>query len=650
MKHSKLMFVVGLVVLASMLLAACQPVVTTVTVEVTKVVNQVQTQVVNQTSVVESTKIVQVERKPFTTPHPILSDLKVRQAIAYCTNKLDLIKSVYPLLGADDQKKLVMDTFIPKDHWAYAGDANITIYPFQADVGKSVLTDAGWKDNPDTGVRQNAAGDPLSLKFTTTNATFRQTWSAVFEKQMSNCGIQIVRFMVPSTWWFGDSTGLARRDFELGAFAWVGQADPSGQTLYACDQIPGPDNGWTGQNDMGWCNQKASDAIKAANNTLLQKDRIAQYTIVQQEFAKDLPSLPLFNRTNTYAYNPKLTGFEDAPGQDYWIYGIENWAIPGKDTIVLGLTQEPSGLYLLSNAAQVAHTAYYPIGSNTYKGLNYTYTALNYMKDLPSLENGMAVNSDVDVKDGDPIMDAAGNPGTLKAGIQVIDNTGKTVDYKGGGLKMKQLAVTFQMDDGIKWSDGQPLVKEDMQLYIKQYCDKDSGNLSFIVCDQILKTDFASDTKYTITFKPGVQPPTYMTYAWGWYPAHLVITSDGPDKGKKLSDVPAKDWQTLPEMTEHPIDTGPYMLKEWKKGQTMTFVPNPNWYKAKPKTSTIVIKFIDPANAEAQLISGEVDFLGDETLTAKTQTLADAEKAGKVTVLILASATWEHIDFSLFVK
>ena len=104
MKHNKWMFVVGLVVLASMLLAACQPVVTTVTVEVTKVVTQKETQIVNQTSVVEATKVVQVERKPFTTPHPILGDLKVRQALAYCTNKADLIKAVYPLLNADDQK------------------------------------------------------------------------------------------------------------------------------------------------------------------------------------------------------------------------------------------------------------------------------------------------------------------------------------------------------------------------------------------------------------------------------------------------------------------------------------------------------------------------------------------------------------------
>ncbi len=48
---------------------------------------------------------------------------------------------------------------------------------------------------------------------------------------MADCGIQILRLHAPASWWFGDTTGLARRDFELGAYAWVGQVDPGGQTL-----------------------------------------------------------------------------------------------------------------------------------------------------------------------------------------------------------------------------------------------------------------------------------------------------------------------------------------------------------------------------------------------------------------------------------
>jgi hypothetical protein len=37
---------------------------------------------------------------------------------------------------------------------------------------------------------------------------------------------------------------------------------------------------------MGWCNEAASQAIIAANNTLSRDERIAQYKIAQQEFAQ----------------------------------------------------------------------------------------------------------------------------------------------------------------------------------------------------------------------------------------------------------------------------------------------------------------------------------------------------------------------------
>ena len=78
------------------------------------------------------------------------------------------------------------------------------------------------------------------IKFVTTNSQFRQTWSAVMMQNLADCGIQIIPTYAPASWWFGDTTGLARRDFELGAYAWVGEADPQGRTLYACSQIPVP--------------------------------------------------------------------------------------------------------------------------------------------------------------------------------------------------------------------------------------------------------------------------------------------------------------------------------------------------------------------------------------------------------------------------
>jgi ABC-type transport system substrate-binding protein len=123
--------------------------------------------------------------------------------------------------------------------------------------------------------------------------------------------------------------------------------------------------------------------------------------------------------------------------------------------------------------------------------------------------------------------------------------------------------------------------------------------------------------------------------------------------GRKLADVPAAEWQTLPEIIERPLSNGPYILKEWVKNQSMTFEANPNYYKGEVKVKKVIIKFIADTNqAVAQLLTGEVDVLGSETLGAGTevQTVIEAGKEGKIQAFVVASPTWEHIDMNLFTK
>lgn len=582
----------------------------------------------------------------FTTPHPILGEVKVRQAIAYCINRPELIKSVYPFLTEEQQQNLLMDTFLPKSHWA-AANSGITTYPFDPEKGKALLKEAGWEDGANV-----ETGAPLFLKFTTTNAGFRQTWATVLEQQLKdNCGITIARTHAPGAWWFGDTTGLSRRDFELGAFAWVGQADPGGISLYACNQIPLPSNNWEGQNYMGWCNEAASKAIVAANNTLDKNERIAQYAIVQQEFTKDMVSLPLFNRTEAAAANAKLTNFNPNPTETY-TYNIEEWELPGKDSIVLGFTQEPASLFTLVESAAVASTAAGLMSARMTTSLDYDYQAVGYTK-LPSLGDG-ATNVDVDVKAGDMVWSSAGEPVALAKDVEVIDATGATVVWDGSSpLKLKQLTVTFEMKPGMKWQDGSPITKADYELGQKITCDKESGATSFTFCDSVQTFTQESDTKQTIVFLPGVQWPTFYTGGFGASPSKQPIESDGPYKGKTLADVPAKDWATLPEVAEMPWSNGPYKIVSWEKGVKMVFEANENYYGTAPKIKKVTIQFFEDTNqAVAQLLTGNVDVLGTETLGAgaEVQTVVDAAAKGKVQVKTIASPTWEHMDFNLFIK
>lgn len=654
MSVKKLSALLGVLLVASLILTACpapepQVIEKVVTQEVVKEVEKVVTQeVVKEVEKVvekEVEKVVEkeVETEDYTTPHPILSDIRVRQAIAYCMDRDALIASVYPYV--EEPETLIMDSPWPKTHWVHSEDYDFPMY--DPDKGKALLDEAGWKQAGSQ--RFNENGDVLALKFATTNAAFRQTWGAVFIQNMAACGIQILPSYVPASWWFGDTTGLARRDFELGAFAWVGQTEPAGRTLYACNQIPLPSNNWEGQNYMGWCNQTASDAVVKATNTLLREDRVAAYDIVQKEFAKDVVSIPVFNRAEAEAWSADLEGIRP-DATEYATTNLHEWALAdGGDTIVIGMTQEPDSMLALVSSMAAQRLVDRPA-----KGVivsQYDYDFQPVLQDgLSTIESGLATNDTVEAKAGDKVYNTEGDTVELAAGVSVFDADGNTVEYTGSGtVPMKQLKVTYKLQD-YTWSDGQAGSVDDIKLGHQFDCDKESGATTFILCDAIVDVTFADKAlETTVTYAPGYQDPTYHLFPFSLYPSHQVISD-----GRNLKDVPAAEWQTLPEIAETPLSFGAYYVTEWIKGQSITLAANPYYWGGKVKTPNVIYLFVADTNqAVAQLINGDVDYLDDSTLGAgaEVQTVIDAAKTtGKVKYEISASSTWEHIDMNLFVK
>ncbi len=654
MSFKKLSVLLAILLIASLVLTACPaPGLPGAEKEVTRVVEVkvVETQeVIKEVKVVETKEVVKevekiVAAEDYTTPHPILSDVRVRQAIAYCINRDEMIASVYPWLPEADRAKLRMDTFVPKSHWAWSGPYEA--YDYSVEKGAALLDEAGWKAAEEGAIRTNANGDALALKYTTTTSAMRQTYAAVMEQNLLKCGIQLIRQHVPASWWFGDTTGLSRRDFELGGFAWVGEPEPGGRTLYACNQIPLPSNNWVGQNQMGWCNKTASDAIVKAFNTLVKAERIKAFDVVHKEFAKDMVSLPLFQRTEGEAWSKNVTGIKIDP-TFYGTASAAEWArTDGGDIIIVGFSQEPASLFTLVENAAVAVMA-----SHLAKGVY--YTKFNYdfqpalQNPLSTIESGLAKNDTVEMKAGDTVYNTSGEPVKLEKDVKVFDADGNEVTYDGSAaLKMKQLTVTYKIKD-YTWSDGTKGSVADLELGVKIACDKESGATSFITCDAVLDKQFGPGLEYTIKYVPGFQDPTYYLLPWEQiYPAHQVIAD-----GRKLADVPAAEWTTLREIAEQPLSFGPFMITEWKKGESMTFEANP-YADPAPKVKKIVIVIVQDTNqAVAQLLSGDLDYLEKATLGAgpEVETVLKAGAEGKINVEFIANPTWEHVDFNLFTK
>jgi ABC-type transport system substrate-binding protein len=95
------------------------------------------------------------------------------------------------------------------------------------------------------------------------------------------------------------------------------------------------------------------------------------------------------------------------------------------------------------------------------------------------------------------------------------------------------------------------------------------------------------------------------------------------------------------------------VIDSWEKGQRMVLKANPNYVKGEPAVKEITIKFIaDSQQAVSQLLTGDVDILDATTLGAgaEVETVLKAAAEGKVQATVVASATWEHVDFNLFVR
>jgi len=411
-----------------------------------------------------------------------------------------------------------------------------------------------------------------------------------------------------------------------------------------------PSNEWVGQNYMGWCNKTASDAIVKANNTLLREERMPAYDTFMKEFAKDVVSIPLFQRVEAEAWSNNLEGLRVSP-TEYGSASAKDWKLAdGGDTVIVGFSQEPASMFrLVESAAVNAQAVQIGVGVvNT----QYDYDYQPALQDpLSTIESGLSKNDAVDVKAGDKVYDASGAAVELAKGVKVFDAEGNEVEYDGSSpLQMKQLTATYKFKD-YTWSDGTPGAVADFELAYKIDCDKESGATTFEVCDQIQSVEFGPGLEYTVTWLPGSQYSLFFLAPIGAYngpyPSHQVLAD-----GRKLAEVPANEWATLPEIAESPLSYGPFVLTEWKKGESMTFDVNP-YFEPAPAIKKVVIKIIPDTNqAVAQLLGGEVDYLEKATLGAgpEVQTVVDAGKEGKIKVELTASPTWEHIDFNMFSK
>jgi peptide/nickel transport system substrate-binding protein len=127
---------------------------------------------------------------PNQKPHPIFSDVKVRQAVAMGYNKDDVLST----LGDNGGTRLV-GVVAPTVKWAYNSD--VQPYAFDPKAAAQLLDEAGWKLNSTTGIREKN-GNPLkfTISYSDIIKSF-ETTALVAQDQLKQLGMDVTLKKLP---------------------------------------------------------------------------------------------------------------------------------------------------------------------------------------------------------------------------------------------------------------------------------------------------------------------------------------------------------------------------------------------------------------------------------------------------------------------
>ena len=237
-------------------------------------------------------------------PHPILADLRVRQAIQYAIDKDTIIDKL--LYG----KAQPGTTEIP-DGWAHNPDVKPTEY--DPEKAKQLLDAAGWKPGAD-GIREKD-GTRLRLKITTTTGNkLREMVEQVLVAQMKAVGIEFYIENVPSSVLFGSWANDADRKkgrYDILMYTTGPGIDPHQQYegYFHSKNIPTEANGGSGYNYTRHRDAELDKWLDLAGKAPSLEKRAEAYRKAQARVAEIVPHIYLYRRVNVHAFRNNVKGW-----------------------------------------------------------------------------------------------------------------------------------------------------------------------------------------------------------------------------------------------------------------------------------------------------------------------------------------------------
>ena len=274
--------------------------------------------------------------KPFdgdpgaTPPHPILGDIRVRQAISSAIDYETLIRDVL--------QNTVAASTSPFAYGWYQCDI-ARVYPFDVNKATSLLEEAGWKVGADgirvaEGALYAEDGTRLSLELQGyTNFEPLQRTEEFIVENLKAVGIEAKIQNYDFSIIFGsyeDNSPRMIGDYDMLIYDRSLSIEPQGavEADYPSTQIPSSDNP-TGGNIWRWVNPEGDAFIQTAGSTFDLPVRKEAYCGLGNLIATELPQLYIYIFQDGYGFANSLSGYVVSTwGSMVW--DVQNWELTGE--------------------------------------------------------------------------------------------------------------------------------------------------------------------------------------------------------------------------------------------------------------------------------------------------------------------------------
>lgn len=307
-----------------------------------------------------------------------------------------------------------------------------------------------------------------------------------------------------------------------------------------------------------------------------------------------------------------------------------------KDLIIC-MAQEPETLYQYGTNMLVKAAVLHGVYENLYTSLSYGYQPQGLAK-LPSLADGDAVITSVEVAAGDMFADKDGNVVAWGEGVIARASDGTEVTFDGNPVMVDQMTVNFTLNPWV-WEDGTPVTADDSVYSFEVASDPDTPSSKFLI-ERTASYEATGDLTVAWTGVPGWRDSTYFLNIWAPLPRHA------------WGSFTAAELVEAEESNRMPLSNGAFRIAEWVAGDHITLVKNENYYRASegfPKVDSVTYKFIPDTNAlVAQLLAGQCDIGTQDGMdVGQSPFLIESESQGLLVPYFQTGTVFEHIDFGI---